>query len=193
MLAIGGALSPEWLLEAYRHGIFPWFDSDQPILWWSPDPRCILFPDKFKCSRSLKKSLQNKGFELRIDTSFDEVIEACSAPRPSQGGTWITHEMKQAYRDLHSLGHAHSYEIWQEDILAGGLYGIRLGGVFAGESMFSRVADSSKAALFYLSKEPGIRLIDCQIDNPHLSSLGAENISRSKFLQLLQAYQQAVP
>jgi len=189
LLAAGGDLSTERLLAAYRQGIFPWYGEGEPILWWSPDPRMVLFPDELKISRSLSKTLRNKAYEIRFDTSFDAVIEGCAQSRSGQTGTWITAEMRAAYQRLHALGHAHSVETWIEGGLAGGLYGVAIGGVFFGESMFSRARDASKIALVALvgrCKAQDIRLIDCQMHTRHLASLGARDMPRLRFSQLLQ-------
>ncbi|HEY9051521.1 MAG TPA: leucyl/phenylalanyl-tRNA--protein transferase, partial [Gammaproteobacteria bacterium] len=150
LLAIGGDLSPVRLLNAYKHGIFPWYTEGEPILWWSPDPRCVLFPNKLNISRSLKKTLKKKPFDIRMDTAFAEVMLACAEPRPGQSGTWITPDVFQAYTHMHELGYAHSIECWQQDQLVGGLYGMAIGQMFFGESMFSRVTDASKIALVHL-------------------------------------------
>ncbi|WP_455218034.1 leucyl/phenylalanyl-tRNA--protein transferase [Kaarinaea lacus] len=195
LLAIGGDLSPQRLEAAYRHGIFPWFNHDQPILWWSPDPRAVLFPDQLKISRSLRKTLRKQLFTVTFDRAFEEVIEACSGPRGpdehSDPGTWITREMKQAYKQLHETGLAHSVECWRDHELVGGLYGVAIGRVFFGESMFSRVTDASKVAFVHLVRQLqqwGFALIDCQIHSAHLQSLGAETIRRERFIQLLDQY-----
>jgi len=190
LLAMGGDLRAERLLEAYRHGIFPWYSEGQPILWWSPDPRAVLLPDKLKVSRSLRKSLRRGEFEVVLDTCFTEVVRRCAAPRPQfpQGGTWITPEMLHAYVHLHELGYAHSVESRRDGELVGGLYGVALGGVFFGESMFSHATDASKVALVHLVRQLqawGFRLIDCQLPSPHLASLGAEEIRRHRFLDRL--------
>lgn len=186
LLAVGGDLSPERLLCAYSQGIFPWFEDGQPILWWSPDPRCVLYPEQFKTSRSLRKSINKHHFSVSYDHVFEKVIEACAAPRTQQsGGTWITSGMHQAYCRLHQMGCAHSVEVWQGEHLVGGLYGISLGRVFYGESMFSRVSDASKFALKSLCErlaDAGYQLIDCQIESEHLLSLGAVSISRQQFI-----------
>lgn len=193
LLAIGGYLSREQLLLAYNSGIFPWFEDNQPILWWSPDPRLVLFPEKFKISKSLRKTLRNEKFRITFNQNFDEVISYCAAvPRSGQAGTWITQEMQEAYIDLHKAGYAVSVEVWEDDKLAGGLYGIDLHHkkVFCGESMFSLVSDASKVAFYHLSKyvsSKNYKLIDCQIYNPHLESLGAEEVPREDFLRLLKA------
>lgn len=192
LLAVGGDLRAERLLEAYRHGIFPWYNDDQPILWWSPDPRAVLFPDKLKISRSLRKTIRHNEFTVTLDTRFRDVMQACAGPRPQYplGGTWITPEMLDAYVRLHELGFAHSVETWQDDKLVGGLYGVALGGVFFGESMFSHATDASKVALATLVRQLqawAFQLIDCQLPTPHLFSLGAEEIRRREFLERLAA------
>lgn len=187
LLAIGGDLSPRRLLAAYARGIFPWYEDGQPPLWWSPDPRAILRPASFHTSRSLKRSLGRAGFEVSVDQCFAGVVEAC-ATRRGAAGTWLIPEMRAAYQRLHELGVAHSIEIWSGSALAGGLYGIALGRVFFGESMFSRVTDTSKLALVHLVNHLmtwGFRLIDCQVYSKHLISLGATEISRRVFLQHL--------
>ena len=191
LLAVGGDLSPPRLLAAYRQGIFPWFNHEQPILWWSPNPRAVLFPSRLHVSRSLRKTLRRQTFRVTADTAFAEVIEACSAPRGDEAGTWITAEMKQAYRQLATLGHAHSVECWHDGKLVGGLYGIGIGKVFFGESMFSRMRDASKVAYVYLVRQLeqwGYAMIDCQIHSAHLASLGAEDIERDDFCALLEHY-----
>jgi len=188
LLAIGGDLSPQRLLNAYRQGIFPWFNPGEPILWWSPNPRAVLFPEKIRISRSLRKTLNKNAFVLTTDQAFKEVMVACQAPRSKQPGTWITAEMRRAYNEMHIRGYAHSVECWQNDRLVGGLYGMALGRVFFGESMFSRVNDASKVALVYLTDkltEWGYRLIDCQVQSEHLISLGAEDIPREQFCAYL--------
>ena len=190
LLAIGGDLSIERLLLAYSNGIFPWYSEDDPIMWWSPDPRMVLFLEKLKLSKSLQQSLNNKEYEVKFDTNFKEVIENCSKTvRKDQEGTWITQEMKDAYLDLHESGFAHSVETYYNGKLAGGLYGISLGRAFFGESMFYRERDASKIALYYLVqkiKEWDFHFIDTQVETEHLKSLGAINIKRSKFLSLLK-------
>lgn len=188
LLAFGGDLSPRRLLMAYRAGVFPWYNQGQPILWWSPDPRSVLFPERLKISRSLRKTLRNTEYEVSLDTAFAEVIAACAAPRDEDGGTWITEDMQRAYLHLHELGHAHSVECRHDGELSGGLYGIAIGGVFFGESMFSRRRDASKIAFAHLVKQLmawDFRLIDCQVHNAHLQSLGAECIARTEFTRLL--------
>jgi leucyl/phenylalanyl-tRNA--protein transferase len=196
LLCAGGDLSPERLVEAYSRGIFPWFSPGDPILWWSPDPRMVLFPGELKVSRSLRKSLARGAFETRFDSAFEEVMRQCAAPRDATGGTWIVPEMIAAYTELHRRGIAHSVESWREGELAGGLYGVALGQVFFGESMFARAADASKVALVRLVERlrpGGLRLIDCQQATPHLASLGAREIPRAAFAQLLQESIQCPP
>lgn len=190
LLAAGGDLSPERLITAYRHGIFPWYSPGDPILWWSPDPRMVLIPAELKISRSLARTLRNTEYEVRFDSAFGDVIRACAAaPRDGQHGTWITEEMQQAYLRLHDLGHAHSVETWIEGRLAGGLYGIAIGGVFFGESMFSCVKDASKIALAHLCEHlqrHSFGIIDCQMKTSHLASLGARPIPRRDFIAALE-------
>ena len=185
LLAAGGDLDPQRILAAYRRGIFPWYSAGEPVLWWSPDPRMVLLPDQLKVSRSLAKTLRTAGYEVRLDTAFDEVIHACAVkPRDGQPGTWITAEMQDAYRALHRLGYAHSVETWMNGKLAGGLYGIALGQAFYGESMFSHARDTSKIALAHLCahlKRRGFGIIDCQMKTAHLASLGARPIPRRDF------------
>jgi len=190
LLCAGGDLSPDRLLDAYRRGIFPWYSGDEPILWWSPDPRMVLFCDELKVSRSLAKSIRNKGFEVRIDSAFPRVIKACAEPRKGEGGTWLSAEMQAAYLALHRLGHAHSFETWQGERLVGGLYGVAIGRMFYGESMFSTATDASKVALAGLVEElraRGFPLIDCQQRTPLLASLGAREIPRRQFLRRITA------
>ncbi len=191
LLAAGGDLSAPRLLEAYRRGIFPWYSRGQPILWWCPDPRAILFPERLKISRSLAKTIRNRGFETRIDHSFREVLRHCGSTELRPGGTWLSPEMRAAYLRLHKLGYAHSVETWLDDRLVGGLYGIALGRVFFGESMFSLERDASKVALNRLCNElvqRGYQVVDCQMATPHLMSLGAELIPRPQFIELLGAH-----
>lgn len=188
LLAIGADLSVERLLLAYRNGIFPWFDDDVPM-WWCPDPRFVLYPDELNVSKSMKQVIKRGSFECRINTSFDKVIANCKAvTREGQDGTWITNDVEVAYIQLHKLGYAHSAEAWQDGELVGGLYGIRMGNVFFGESMFSHVSNASKFAFInYVEqlKAEGLVLIDCQVYTEHLESLGARMIPRSKFLEIL--------
>ncbi len=189
LLAIGADLTPARLLDAYRHGIFPWFNANDPILWWSPDPRMVLFPGEFKISRSLRKTLRRHAFEARADSAFEQVMRACAAPRHGQSGTWIHEDMVAAYGELHRMGYAHSVEIWMNGELAGGLYGIAIGRMFYGESMFSRQTDASKIALAYLAANLAgwnFGMIDCQMNTSHLASLGACEIPRTEFIQRLQ-------
>lgn len=190
LLAAGGDLSPARILAAYRQGIFPWFSAGEPILWWSPDPRMVLFPSELNISRSLAKVLRNKAYEVRLDTAFAQVMAACaSTPREGQNGTWITAGMQAAYGRLHELGHAHSVEVWMDSKLAGGLYGMALGKAFYGESMFSWRTDASKIALAHLCthlQRQGFGIIDCQMETTHLASLGARPIPRSYFVALLR-------
>lgn len=190
LLAVGGDLSIERLITAYQQGIFPWYNEGQPILWWSPDPRMILIPDEVKISRSLAKKIRKQNFKITFDTHFSDVIKACSKPRLEKGitqnETWILDDMIEAYVRLHEAGYAHSVECWQDDTLVGGLYGIAIGNVFFGESMFSRVSDASKLAFVYLCKQLqqwGFKLIDCQVYTAHLESLGAKMISRQQFIR----------
>lgn len=188
LLAVGGDLSPARLTNAYRHGIFPWFNDDQPILWWSPNPRAVLFPEQLHISRSLKKQIKKSPFMISLDQDFEGVLKACSAPRRGESGTWITAEMHDAYMKLRQLGIAHSVEAWQEGKLVGGLYGIGIGRVFFGESMFSRATNASKVAFVYLIKQLQqwhYALIDCQVSSDHLKSLGAVDIERKEFIDLL--------
>jgi leucyl/phenylalanyl-tRNA--protein transferase len=184
LLAAGGDLSPARLLAAYRQGIYPWFSEGDPILWWSPDPRMVLLPEEFRITRSLAKTLRNAAYEVRMDTAFRQVMEACAAPREGQDGTWITQAMIDAYSGMHDLGYAHSVETWIDGALAGGLYGMAVGRVFFGESMFMRVRDASKIALAHLVmhlRHEGFGLIDCQMETTHLASLGARPIARDEF------------
>jgi len=190
LLCAGADLSAERLLEAYRHGIFPWYSGDEAILWWCPDPRMVLFCDEMKVSRSLAKNLRNKGFDVRIDCAFSKVIKACAEPRKGEPGTWLGEDMQAAYLALHRAGHAHSFETWQGGTLVGGLYGVAIGRAFYGESMFSRATDASKVALVGLVdtlRERGYPLVDCQQRTPLLASLGAREISRRQFLRRLAA------
>lgn len=188
LLAAGGSLEPEWLLAAYRRGIFPWFEDGQPILWWSPDPRTVLSPADLRVSRSLRKRLRRGEFTVTADRNFDGVISACAAPRRYTDTTWITAPMKAAYVRLHELGWAHSFEAWRGSTLVGGLYGIEIGQVFFGESMFATATDASKVAFTYainFLQHRGIELIDCQLPSAHLTSLGATSIPRAVFLAKL--------
>jgi len=191
LLAVGGDLDSNRLLAAYRKGIFPWYSEDQPILWWSPDPRAVLLPGNLKISRSLKKTLKKNIFRVTLDQDFAGVIRACAAPRrgDSETGTWITPDMMQAYIKLHELGHAHSVEVWHDDRLVGGLYGISMGKAFFGESMFSRMTDASKVGFCFLVRQLekwGYDFIDCQVESAHLASLGAQPIPRKRFIAMLE-------
>ena len=189
LLAAGGDLSPARLVNAYRHGIFPWYSEGQPILWWSPAPRCVLYPQSVHVSRRLRRHYNQGGFSLTADRAFEEVIEACAAPRPGQDETWITGDMLEAYIRLHRLGIAHSVETWVDGELAGGIYGLALGRVFFGESMFSGQQDASKVALVALCRQLQLwdfTVLDCQVSNPHLLSMGAVEVSRETFQDLLE-------
>ncbi len=189
LLAAGGDLSASRLLEAYRNGIFPWFSPGDPILWWSPDPRMVLLPSEFKLSASLRKTLKRGNFEVRSNHAFEQVVRACAAPRKGENGTWIVEEMVAAYCELHRLGHAHSVEVWMEGQLVGGLYGVAIGKMFYGESMFSRRTDGSKIAFAHMVRQLkrwGFGMIDCQMHTPHLASLGAREIPRAEFIVRLQ-------
>lgn len=191
LLAVGGDLSPERLLLAYKSGIFPWFNEDSLILWWSPDPRMVLYPDEIKVSKSMARVIAKGHFNITMNRCFESVVEHCSAiKREGQKGTWITPEMKSAYIKLHEIGVAKSYEVWEDEELVGGLYGVDLGHVFCGESMFSKKSNASKFAFIRLAhdlQEKGYRFIDCQLYTDHLSSLGAREISRETFMEQLKA------
>lgn len=196
LLAAGGDLSSARLLVAYSRGIFPWYSPGQPVLWWSPDPRAVLFPGEFHLSRSLGKALRSGRYSPAIDRDFPAVVQHCAAPRARSHGTWITSEMHAAYCELHRLGFAHSVEMYRESRLVGGLYGVRLGGVFFGESMFSLERDASKLALAHLvaiSASNGIALIDCQLPSPHLQSLGSRSLPRARFQELLAGHLRLQP
>jgi leucyl/phenylalanyl-tRNA---protein transferase len=196
LLAAGGDLNPVRLLAAYERGVFPWYSAQQPILWWSPDPRMVLFPKEFNVSRSLRKTLKNGPYTTAVDLAFGATIRACAAPRRSGPETWLNADMIQAYETLFSMGFAHSIETYLDGQLAGGLYGIHLGGVFFGESMFSREKDTSKVAVARLVQECGARdisLIDCQVASSHLASLGAREVSRHEFVSLLRRYARRTP
>ena len=189
LLAAGGSLSASRLLDAYRQGIFPWFNTGEPILWWSPNPRMVLIPEEFKISRSLRKILRDKSYEVRTDSAFEQVMRACAAPRREQVGTWIHDDMIAAYTELHQMGVAHSVETWVNGNLVGGLYGISIGRMFYGESMFSHATDASKIALAHLTAQLqrwGYGMIDCQMSTPHLASLGAREIPRAEFMLRLK-------
>lgn len=197
LLAAGGDLTPARLIDAYRHGIFPWFGPEDPILWWSPNPRMVLIPGEFRISRSFARVLRKTAYQVRCDTSFERVMRACAAPRAGQDGTWILEEMIDAYCKLHEMGYAHSVETWIDGNLAGGLYGVCIGRMFYGESMFSHVDNASKIALAHLARQferwqshPSTSLeagmIDCQMNTAHLASLGAREIKRNEFIARLQ-------
>jgi leucyl/phenylalanyl-tRNA--protein transferase len=188
LLAAGADLSEARLLDAYARGIFPWYGEDQPLLWWSPDPRMVLLPAELRIPRSLRKRLARRDYEVRADTAFEEVIRACAAPRRGQEGTWITEDMVDAYVRLHRSGHAHSVETWIGGRLAGGLYGVALGRMYYGESMFTRVPDASKIALVHLVRSlerSGFGMIDCQMATAHLARFGAREIPRARFMRKL--------
>jgi leucyl/phenylalanyl-tRNA---protein transferase len=196
LLAAGGDLSPNRLLAAYERGVFPWYSAQQPILWWSPDPRMVLFPDEFKCSRSLQKTLRNGPFTTRVDSAFAATIRSCAAPRRTGPDTWLNPQMIDSYDELHALGFGHSVETFLGEQLVGGLYGIQLGEIFFGESMFSRERDASKVAMARLVEEcraRDIKIIDCQVASAHLARLGAREVSRSQFIALLRRYAGRTP
>lgn len=189
LLCAGLDLSPERILDAYCHGLFPWFNPGEPVLWWSPNPRMVLFPSELRISRSLRRRMKQGGYEIRVDTRFQEVMQACAEPRDGQSGTWIVPAMLGAYTRLHQMGYAHSVETWMSDELVGGLYGIAIGRMFYGESMFSRKTDASKLALAHLCRQLdawGFGLIDCQMETSHLASMGARPIPRKAFIQEVQ-------
>jgi leucyl/phenylalanyl-tRNA--protein transferase len=191
LLAAGGDLSPARLVAAYARGIFPWYSPGQPVLWWSPDPRAVLFPDEFHCSRSLARTIRRGEFSVSEDRDFAAVIDGCAAPRTASPGTWITSDMRAAYLELYRLGVAHSVEVWRAGELAGGLYGVRLGDMFFGESMFSRERDASKVALAHvvsMCARNNVAVIDCQLPSRHLESLGVRCIPRSQFESLLREH-----
>lgn len=191
LLAAGGDLSSQRLLSAYRHGCFPWYSQGEPIMWWSPDPRFVLIPQELHIPRSLRKSMRTGSFNITYDNAFARVIQACSEPRAGQSGTWITSQMQQAYIELHQQGHAHSVEVWHQQQLVGGLYGIAIGQLFFGESMFSRMADASKTGFVQLVQDlqqAGFVLIDCQMQTSHLERFGGKNISRREFAGYLQRH-----
>jgi len=186
LLAAGGLLTSDWLLTAYRHGIFPWYEQGDPVLWWSPNPRLVLYPNQIHVSRSMRKLLRKTTYVVTVDEVFPQVIAACGAPRDGSDGTWITPAMQQAYCELHDAGHAHSVEVWDGKELVGGLYGVALGRVFFGESMFSTQPNTSKIALVHLARQLqqwGFVLIDCQVQTGHLETMGAMEISRHEFLR----------
>ncbi len=188
LLAAGGDLSLERLLSAYKLGIFPWYNPGEPILWWTPSQRMVIYSETIHISRSMKRFLKYPPFEFRINTAFTEVMQACSQPRTNESGTWIDDNMIKAYTQLHKHGHASSVECWQDNNLVGGVYGVHLGAVFFGESMFSKVSNASKAALIFATQHLGIELIDCQFHTEHLASMGGKLIHREKFLQEIKRY-----
>ncbi len=188
LLAVGGDLTPPWLLTAYYHGIFPWYSEGDPILWWATNPRWVITPEALRINRTLRKLLRKQAYQIRVNQAFSQVIQACAEPRDGQPGTWITDDMQAAYIRLHELGYAHSIEVWQNEALVGGLYGIALGDVFFGESMFSRAPSASKVALVALAKQSWVKLIDCQAHTHHTESLGAIAMARSDFRALLSTY-----
>jgi leucyl/phenylalanyl-tRNA--protein transferase len=189
LLALGGDLSPERLLLAYQHGIFPWYSQETPILWYAPHERFVLYPNELRVSKSMRQVLRSGRFKVTVNTAFADVINACSmVPREGQDGTWITDDMKAAYINLHQLGHAHSCEVWLDNELVGGLYGVQVGRVFCGESMFSKVSNASKTALIALCRSGLYDLIDCQLHTEHLESMGAQFITREAYLHILQAH-----
>ena len=189
IVAVGGDLNPLRVLEAYKNGIFPWFNDDENLIWWSPDPRMVLFPEKIKLSKSFKSFLKKKEYRVSFNENFENVIESCSnIKRVGQKGTWITSGLKKSFNKLHEMGHAHSVEVWYQNVIIGGLYGLDLGNVFCGESMFSTKPNASKVALYFLCQElksNNYKFIDCQVPSEHLRSLGAEEISRDSFLEKL--------
>lgn len=185
LLMAGGNLNPNRLISAYRVGVFPWYEAGEPILWWSPDPRCVIYPEKIRITRSLRKTIRSKKFELTENRAFQEVMVQCAAPRKSSTGTWVTADMIEAYCKLNELGVARSVELWTGDQLTGGLYGIQMGKIFIGESMFSNSRDASKVALAHLAQCGKYQLIDCQLETDHLLSMGAESISRERYIELL--------
>lgn len=188
LLMAGGSLGPARLVSAYRSGIFPWYEEGEPVLWWSPDPRCVLWPEKIRIRRSLLKTIRKGHFEVSTNLAFEQVLLACAAPRSKSKGTWITRNMIEAYKSLNQLGTAKSIEVWQAEELVGGLYGVEVGGIFVGESMFSKASDASKVALVHLTQECDYSLIDCQLATPHLIGMGAEEIPRADYLKLLHDY-----
>lgn len=196
LLAFGGSLGSRRLLNAYRQGIFPWYSEGQPIMWWSPDPRTVVFPEQLRVTRSLRKTMRNAGYRVTLNLAFEQVIEACAAPRGDTAGTWITAAMQSAYKRLHREGHAHSIETWYEGELVGGLYGVAMGSVFFGESMFSRRRDASKVAFATFGQQLqrwGFALIDCQVYSSHLDSLGAIQLPRQEFTGLLDTWCEVKP
>lgn len=190
LLALGGDLNPNRLISAYKSGVFPWYGDDEPIMWWSPDPRCVIYPGKIYISESMKKILRKNPFRVSFDRDFDQVIQSCAQVRyKNRNSTWINNEMLSAYKELHSMGWAHSVEVWKDDVLVGGMYGVQIGKCFGGESMFHTQSNASKAAMIALCRvmvEKGMSLLDCQIYNDHLGFMGAEEIPRTVFLAELE-------
>lgn len=192
LLAASEKITPELVIKAYQHGIFPWYSDGQPVLWWSPNPRCVLYPDNFHISRSFKRTLNNNPFEIKTNTSFREVMLACAAPRANMineenAGTWITQAMLDVYCQLHDAGIAHSVECWHNNRLVGGMYGLVLGDIFFGESMFSKMQNASKVAMLHICTRIKPYLIDAQVHSDHLASLGAQDIDRNEFIAIIQA------
>ena len=188
LLMAGGNLSPQRLMAAYKAGVFPWYEAGEPILWWSPDPRCIIWPEKMRITRSLRKTLRSERFEVTENLAYREVMKQCGSPRKGSTGTWVTHEMIEAYCKLNAMGSARSLEVWMGHRLVGGLYGIQMGSVFVGESMFSTERDASKVALVHLANCGKYKLIDCQLETAHLTSMGAESVSRERYIELLNLH-----
>ena len=186
LLAASLTLTPELVVDAYERGIFPWYSEDQPVLWWSPDPRCVLYPDQFHISRSFRRTLNNNPFEIRTDTAFRQVMLACAEPRKDDAGTWITGAMLEVYCQLYEQGIAHSFECWYQDELVGGIYGLVLGDMFFGESMFSRMQDASKVAMYHICTSISPYFVDAQVRSEHLISLGAEEIERQLFTKTIR-------
>ncbi len=186
LLAASQFIYPELVIDAYKHGIFPWYSDDQPVLWWSPDPRCVIYPDRFHVSRSLRRTLNRQTFTVKTNTAFREVMLACAAPRKDEAGTWITDAMLDTYCRLHETGYAQSIECWHDNQLAGGLYGLKIGNIFFGESMFSRVKDASKVAMHHICTQIQPALLDAQVKSAHLMRMGASLVPRKEFIGLLQ-------
>lgn len=196
LIAVGGDLSPERLLRAYRQGIFPWYSKGQPILWWSPNPRTLLYPKEIHIARSLRREMRKQDYQLKLDQAFDQVLLDCAAPRTHEPDTWLLPEMRSAYSELHRLGHAHSIELWSNETLVGGMYGLAIGRAFFGESMFSRVPSASRVVMVYLSwllQQHDFAFLDCQVFNPHLQRMGAREVARPEFLTQLAQSIDATP
>ena len=186
LLAASQLIYPELVIDAYKHGIFPWYSDDQPVLWWSPDPRCVIYPDRFHISRSFRRTLNRHTFTVKTNTAFREVMLACAAPRKDEAGTWITDAMLDTYCRLHETGYAHSIECWRDNQLVGGLYGLKIGNIFFGESMFSRMKDASKVAMHYVCTQIQPALLDAQVKSGHLMRMGASLVPREEFTRLLR-------